>query len=140
MGKVISTSMAGKRSDNQKGILVYMDEDFLKEIDRIYPREGYSDRTTFIKQSVYEMIHGLGIKLPAHLKASPSRKGKGGKPTHVSYGSIHIEPAMVAEASGDYSNAANHLSTSPSAVPPRRVASTAKAGKPKPKKTRTKKK
>ncbi len=98
-----------------------MDEEFLDEIDKGFPKLGYSDRSTFIREAVYKALEEQGIKLPALLKAAPSRSGKGGRKKITNVG-------IVVEGHGN--TVTQHLSTSPSAVPPRRGAKTAKAGKP----------
>lgn len=59
-----------------------MNEDFRAEIDAALPRVGYSDRSAFIRQAVYKSLQELGIEIPAHLMAAPSRKNKGGRPSH----------------------------------------------------------
>lgn len=55
-----------------------MDEKFLAEIDAALPIMGYSDRSTFIRNSVYNALKKMGIDLPAHIKLPPQRTGKGG--------------------------------------------------------------
>ena len=117
------------RSKSQKSVLLWLDENFLSEIDRAFPLLGYSDRSTFIREAVYEALEEHGIKLPAAFKAAPSRAGKGGRKKITNHG-ILVE--------GNVQTVTQHLSTLPSAVSPRRVAKTAKAGK-KPRNLRTKK-
>lgn len=113
--------MPGIRSKGQKGVLLMMDEEFLDEIDKGFPQLGYSDRSTFIREAVYKALEEQGIKLPAILKAAPSRKGKGGRKKNTNLG---------IQVNGHGNTVTQHLSTSPSAVPPRRGAKAAKAGKP----------
>jgi len=138
-GAGIYTSMGGKRSANQKGILLVLDEAFRQKIDEAVAANGYDNRTQFIKEAVYEMLLALKLPLPAKFIASPSRKGKGGKPSHKSYPLIHVENAAVAETQGDYNIIDQSVSTSPS-KPPGRGAQTAKAAKVLPKKKTSKKK
>lgn len=109
------------RSKSQKSVLLWVDENFLSEIDRAFPQLGYSDRSTFIREAVYEALEEHGIKLPAAFKAAPSRAGKGGRKKTTSIG---------IQVNGHGNTVTQHLSTSPSAVPPRRGAKAAKAGKP----------
>jgi hypothetical protein len=56
-----------------------VDERFLEEIDAAYPKLGYSDRASFIRDAVYQLMKEGGYKLPLEYKAAPSRKGKGGR-------------------------------------------------------------
>ena len=56
-----------------------VDERFLEEIDAAYPKLGYSDRASFIREAVYQRMKEGGYKLPLEYKAAPSRKGKGGR-------------------------------------------------------------
>lgn len=64
----------------QKAVLIMMDENFLAEIDAAYPRLGYSDRATFIREAILKLMAFHGYNLPVSYKAAPSRAGKGGRP------------------------------------------------------------
>ena len=65
----------------QKGILLMLDEKFLAEIDAAFPRFGYSDRTTFIRDAVIQHLKQLGIEVPLSYKAGPPRiKTSPGRP------------------------------------------------------------
>lgn len=55
-------------------------EEFLAELDACLDELGYSDRSQFIRDAVFESLERLGIQVPKTLKAAPSRKGKGGRP------------------------------------------------------------
>jgi hypothetical protein len=70
------------KSGVQKGVILMVDERFLEEIDAAYPKLGYSDRASFIRDAVYQLMKEGGYKLPLEYKAAPSRKGKGGNPKH----------------------------------------------------------
>jgi len=72
--------MPNKRAKGQKGVLVNMRETFLDEIDRSLPEAGYSDRSTFIRDAVYEKLVAMGFDVAAIEKTAPSRVGKGGRP------------------------------------------------------------
>lgn len=69
----------------QKGVILMMDERFIAEIDDAYPRLGYSDRSTFIRDAVLKEMANHGYKLPLAYKAAPPRvgKSKGGRPRKV---------------------------------------------------------
>ena len=78
--KVLYAPMPNVRSKDQRGVLVMLDEKFRDEIDAAFPRLGFTDRSTFIRDAVYKRLQEMNIHLPASLKAAPSRAGKGGRP------------------------------------------------------------
>jgi len=55
-----------------------MRESFIEKIDGSLLECGYTDRSSFIRDSVYEKLKSMGIKLPLIEKTSPQRTGKGG--------------------------------------------------------------
>ena len=57
-------------------------EEFLAELDACLDKLGYSDRSQFIRDAIYDYLSRKGHTLPPILKAAPSRKGKGGTPSH----------------------------------------------------------
>lgn len=75
--------MPNVRAKDQRGILIMMDQQFRDEIDAAFPRFGYTDRSTFIRDAVYKRLGEMGVSLPASLKAAPSRAGKGGRSKKV---------------------------------------------------------
>lgn len=65
--------MPNVRAEGQKPVLVMMDQDFLDEIARNLPRAGYSDRSSFIRDAVFEKLRRIGVKV-AYIKAlAPAR-------------------------------------------------------------------
>jgi hypothetical protein len=74
--------MPNQRSKKQKAVLVMMEEDFRDEIDAALRLAGFSDRSAFIRAAVYRRLEELGIKIPPGLYLGPSRKNKGGSPSH----------------------------------------------------------
>lgn len=98
--------MPSQRSKDQRGVLVMMDKDFREEIDRALPIAGYSDRSQFIRDAVYKRLQEIGIDVPAHLKAAPSRIGKGGRKSkvtvsvtqHVSGSAKHVHQQVFSAA------------------------------------------
>lgn len=72
----------------QKQVIVKMDEDFLAEIDAAFPKLGFSDRASFIRTAIFSELQKAGVEIPQHLKAAPSRAGKGGSPSHRKAGKI----------------------------------------------------
>lgn len=74
--------MPNVRGKDQKGVLVMMRESFLEEIDAALPKAGFSDRSKFIRDAVYQRMRSLGFKVAEEDTTAPSRKGKGGRPTH----------------------------------------------------------
>ena len=81
----------------QKQVVIKMSSDFLNEIDSALSKLGYSDRSSLIRDSVYKELRAHGIHLPASIKVAPSRKGKGGSPTHRKN-----KIALVAEDQANY--------------------------------------
>ena len=69
------------RGENQKAIIVMVRDEFLREIDEALPREGYSDRASFIRDAVFEFLAKKGYKLPPILKAPLSHGGRKPKKT-----------------------------------------------------------
>lgn len=55
-----------------------MSEEFIRELDRIYPLAGYDDRSKFIRDAIYEKLEREGFELPPGIRLAPSRAGKGG--------------------------------------------------------------
>ncbi|HBR94324.1 MAG TPA: hypothetical protein DEA90_09195 [Opitutae bacterium] len=72
--------MAGQRSKGQKQVITMMKESFVEKIDESLSECGYTDRSSFIRDAVYEKLESMGIKLPLIEKAAPQRTGKGGRP------------------------------------------------------------
>lgn len=67
---------------SMRQILLLMDERFVDEIDAAYPRLGFSDRASFIRDAVLKELAKKGIELPQSFRAAPPRTGKskGGRP------------------------------------------------------------
>ena len=59
-------------------------KEFLAELDASLGNLGYADRSQFIRDAIFDYLSRHGHTLPPILKAAPSRKGKGGTPTHKS--------------------------------------------------------
>ena len=66
----------GMRGEQQKAVILMMREDFLREIDEAYPKAGYADRASFIRDAVFEYLKKNGIELPPILKAPLSHGGR----------------------------------------------------------------
>lgn len=49
------------------------DEVFLREVDRAMRRAGYSERSRFIRDAVYEKLSALGIRLSHGVTLAPGR-------------------------------------------------------------------
>ena len=71
--------MPGQRAEGQKLIPVPMTEKFISAIDRAFRKEGYSDRSKFIRAAVREKLVGLGYPIEVEETLPPDRLGKGGK-------------------------------------------------------------
>ena len=65
--------MSNQRAPGQKLINLYMSEEFIAEIDREMRLHGYSERSRFVRDAVYEKLRSLGIVLPAEISMAPSR-------------------------------------------------------------------
>ena len=70
--------MPSKRAAGQRQVLIWMDEDFLGEIDQAMRNHGYSDRSKFIRDAVHEKLVSMNITVDYRLAMAPSRAGKGG--------------------------------------------------------------
>jgi len=68
----------------QKQVLIKIGADFLAEIDAAFPKLGFGDRASFIRDAMFEELRRNGFSVPAEIKAPPSRAGKGGTPSHKS--------------------------------------------------------
>jgi hypothetical protein len=79
------------KTGGQKGVLLMVSEEFLSEIDAHYPKFGYSDRASFIRDAVWQLIKTYGVTLPLAYKAAPSRAGKGGRPRKSALASASAE-------------------------------------------------
>ncbi len=71
--------MPGQRAPGQKSVLIMMRDEFLAQIDGQLTKAGYPDRSSFIRDAVYEKLRKLGYSLPPSMKTPPSRAGKGGR-------------------------------------------------------------
>tara|TARA_R110001599_G_scaffold24690_1_gene88932 strand:+ start:3062 stop:3469 length:408 start_codon:yes stop_codon:yes gene_type:complete len=72
-----------KRSEGQKQVLIMMKQEFVDEVDAHAESIGL-DRSTFIRNAVYDEMISSGVIIDPRMKSAPSRKGKGGpkkKPT-----------------------------------------------------------
>lgn len=73
--------MPNKRAKGQKGVLVVMRASFLEKIDAALSQAGYNDRSSFIRDAVYEKLTGLGYPVNLEEKTAPNRAGRGGRPS-----------------------------------------------------------
>jgi metal-responsive CopG/Arc/MetJ family transcriptional regulator len=117
--------MPNVRSKDQRGVIVMMDRKFCEEIDAAFPRLGFSDRSTFIRDAVYKRLEEMNIRVPASLKAAPSRAGKGGRPKKAD------QSVEIKSNHGTVTISQKKKSTSTSAVPEAKPAKP-KRGKSKP--------
>lgn len=72
--------MSNIRSDGQKPVILMVREEFLEHIDALKNKIGYSDRSTLIRDAIYDLLANHGYKLEPYLKTAPGRTGKGGQP------------------------------------------------------------
>lgn len=70
------------RSDGQIMLAVWVRKEFLDELNVRINALGYSDRSQFIRDAIFDYLSRHGHTLPPLLKTAPSRKGKGGTPAH----------------------------------------------------------
>jgi Arc/MetJ-type ribon-helix-helix transcriptional regulator len=61
------------RGEGQKPVLIMMDEEFIDEIARNLARAGYSDRSSFVRDAVFEKLRRLGIKVDYSKALAPTR-------------------------------------------------------------------
>ena len=66
----------------QKQLLLKVSEEFLAEVDAVFPKLGFSDRSSFIRHAILRTIKEAGHVIPPEMIATPSRLGVGGSPTH----------------------------------------------------------
>jgi hypothetical protein len=65
-----------------------MKETFIAVLDGALPSLGYGDRSSFIRDAILEKMERDGVQNPdtkpldSALASSPTRMGKGGRPTH----------------------------------------------------------
>jgi hypothetical protein len=69
------------RTASQKPIVFFANEEFLRQVDQGCEMVGCG-RSQFIRDALFEMLKRLGFEMSPTLKAAPSRKGKGGTPSH----------------------------------------------------------
>lgn len=67
-----------QRSEGQKQVLIMMRQEFLDEIDKAFPLAGFNDRSSFIRDAVYQELLRMGIQVPMVLKTAPERVKKRG--------------------------------------------------------------
>ena len=63
-------------------LAVWVRKEFLDELNARINAIGYSDRSQFIRDAIFDYLSRHGHNLPPLLKTAPSRKGKGGTPSH----------------------------------------------------------
>ena len=61
----------------------YASTGFRDFFDRHYRGCGYSDKSQFIRDAIREKLLLKTFEMPLEFTLSPSRTGKGGKPTHA---------------------------------------------------------
>jgi len=66
----------------QRLINLVVDPQFLEAIDKVSRMAGYADRSTFIREAIYEKMAEKGAKISREISLPPSRSGVGGKPSH----------------------------------------------------------
>ncbi len=67
----------------EKGMVAFkMRPEFYAQMEAAIEAMGYSDRSQFIRDAVWKYLNDNGYPVPPLLKMAPSRKGKGGAPTH----------------------------------------------------------
>ncbi len=67
------------RGEKQKAVILMVREEFLREIDDAFPKAGYSDRASFIRDAVFEFLAKHGKKLPPIIKTPLSHGGRKAK-------------------------------------------------------------
>jgi metal-responsive CopG/Arc/MetJ family transcriptional regulator len=65
--------MAGQRGPNQRQVLVMFDSSFLREVDRAFRKAGYSERSKFIRDAVFEKLRRMGIHCDYEAALAPMR-------------------------------------------------------------------
>lgn len=71
-------SMNPIRTAGQKLIPVPVNEDFIRQLDRGLREAGFSNRSQFIRDAVFEKLTAMGRKVNRGLTQPPPRAGKGG--------------------------------------------------------------
>jgi len=64
------------RGEQQKALILMVREEFLREIDEAYPKAGYADRASFIRDAVYDFLKKHGVELPPIIKTPLSHGGR----------------------------------------------------------------
>jgi hypothetical protein len=74
----INIFVPNKRAKGQKLVGIPMDIEFIKEMDACAKAKGYSDRSKFVREAVYEKMEDLGCHIVRQVSEAPPRFGKGG--------------------------------------------------------------
>ena len=67
------------RGEKQKAGILMVREEFWREIDEAFPKAGYSDRASFIRDAVFEFLAKHGKTLPPIIKTPLSHGGRKSK-------------------------------------------------------------
>jgi Arc/MetJ-type ribon-helix-helix transcriptional regulator len=86
----IYTPMPNQRAPGQKQVITLMDEEFVREIGDAMVKAGYSDRSAFIRDAVFEKLKAMNIHCDYTLAMAPPRAGKGGPKSKASAGGVNI--------------------------------------------------
>lgn len=65
--------MPGQRAPGQKQVLTMMDEGFLRDIAAAMRRAGYSDRSKFIRDAIFEKLRKMNIAVDYSAAMAPTR-------------------------------------------------------------------
>lgn len=95
---VLYTPMPGQRAKGQKLIPIPMSEKFRAALDKAIQREGFENRSAFIRKAVEEKLNQLGYPVPKEDTVAPSRQGKGGRKKVSSDSALGTALTKAAEA------------------------------------------
>ena len=73
-----------RRSPGQKLINIPMGEEFIRVINEAVVKFNYADRAKLIREAIAEKLKRLGMDVPSHSLAIPTRIGKAGRPAKKS--------------------------------------------------------
>ena len=62
-----------RRAPGQRLIPIPMSEEFVREINAALAPAGYSDRSKFVRDAVYEKLQRLGYRMPREISVAPSQ-------------------------------------------------------------------
>ena len=98
--------MPNQRGENMKLLPVKVKQSLLDAMEVAVEQESYPDRSSFVREAIFERLSALNISVPKGSHLPASRSGKGGprteiRPQHYEGNDSSSKPGDAARVAGE---------------------------------------